>query len=252
MVRAGAGMYAIPSAMIEQVRQVKEKELAELTSAGEATWQERRYALSLSAAPARRHDHAAGGEARHAGAVPASRLQRVAVQVDEMIGNQEIVVKNIGPQLARVAGITGATVLGTGEIVLIINPVILSGRESAAIYEPVMPAPPTDATQRVPTASATPTIMVVDDSLTVRKITGRLLAREGYEVLTAKDGVDALEQLQDVVPDVMLRRHRDAAHGRLRPDAQRARRPAPEAHPDHHDHLAHGGQAPQPTRWRSA
>jgi chemosensory pili system protein ChpA (sensor histidine kinase/response regulator) len=46
--------------------------------------------------------------------------------------------------------------------------------------------------------------MIVDDSLTVRKITGRLLAREGYNVLTAKDGVDAMEQLQDVVPDVML------------------------------------------------
>jgi chemosensory pili system protein ChpA (sensor histidine kinase/response regulator) len=52
--------------------------------------------------------------------------------------------------------------------------------------------------------NTTPTIMIVDDSLTVRKITGRLLAREGYNVLTAKDGVDAMEQLQDVVPDVML------------------------------------------------
>jgi chemosensory pili system protein ChpA (sensor histidine kinase/response regulator) len=46
--------------------------------------------------------------------------------------------------------------------------------------------------------------MVVDDSLTVRKISGRLLARHGYHVLTAKDGVDALEQLADVMPDVML------------------------------------------------
>ena len=52
--------------------------------------------------------------------------------------------------------------------------------------------------------SAVPTVMIVDDSLTVRKITGRLLAREGYNVLTAKDGVDAMEQLQDTVPDVML------------------------------------------------
>jgi chemosensory pili system protein ChpA (sensor histidine kinase/response regulator) len=53
-------------------------------------------------------------------------------------------------------------------------------------------------------ASTLPTVMVVDDSLTVRKITGRLLSREGYEVLTAKDGVDALEQLLDTVPDVLI------------------------------------------------
>jgi len=45
---------------------------------------------------------------------------------------------------------------------------------------------------------------VVDDSLTVRKISGRLLAREGYQVITAKDGVDALQQIIDVTPDVML------------------------------------------------
>jgi chemosensory pili system protein ChpA (sensor histidine kinase/response regulator) len=72
--------------------------------------------------------------------------------------------------------------------------------------------------------------MVVDDSLTVRKITGRLLEREGYRVVTAKDGVDALEQL---LPAARRdhRRHRDAAHGRLRPDAQHPRRPAPEGVP---------------------
>ncbi|MDE2586467.1 MAG: response regulator, partial [Betaproteobacteria bacterium] len=49
-----------------------------------------------------------------------------------------------------------------------------------------------------------PTVMVVDDSLTVRKITSRMLAREGYHVLTAKDGVDALEQMIDTLPDVLL------------------------------------------------
>ena len=66
--------------------------------------------------------------------------------------------------------------------------------------------------------------MVVDDSLTVRKITSRMLTREGYEVVTAKDGVDALQQLQDLRPDVHPARRRDAAHGRLRVRAQRARR----------------------------
>ena len=48
------------------------------------------------------------------------------------------------------------------------------------------------------------TVMVVDDSVTVRKVTTRFLEREGFEVITAKDGVHALEVLQDFIPDVML------------------------------------------------
>jgi chemosensory pili system protein ChpA (sensor histidine kinase/response regulator) len=203
IVRAGAGKYAVPSAMIEQVRQLKEKELAELNATGEALWQERRFPFRYL--PRLFADAATQPEPRRVTPVLFLRSGSniLAIQVDEMYGNQEIVVKNTGPLLARVAGITGATVLGSGEILLIINPVILAGREGVAAHEPVMPSVPVDVTQAVP-VNTTPTIMIVDDSLTVRKITGRLLAREGYNVLTAKDGVDAMEQLQDVVPDVML------------------------------------------------
>jgi chemosensory pili system protein ChpA (sensor histidine kinase/response regulator) len=125
-----------------------------------------------------------------------SGSQRIAVQVDELKGNHEVVVKNIGAQLARVAGIAGATVLGDGQVVLILNPVALAGR---------MPVVRGQAKAPVATTKASlPTVMVVDDSLTVRKITSRLLAREGYQVILAKDGVDALEQLVDVMPDVIL------------------------------------------------
>jgi chemosensory pili system protein ChpA (sensor histidine kinase/response regulator) len=108
------------------------------------------------------------------------------------------VVKNIGAQLARVVGISGATVLGDGEVVLILNPVALASRLQAAGVRSTVP-------ETVPMMMSTiPTVMVVDDSLTVRKITSRLLTREGYQVILAKDGVDALEQLIDVMPDVVL------------------------------------------------
>ena len=132
--------------------------------------------------------------------------QRVALEVDGLLGNQEVVVKNTGPQLARVVGIAGATVLGDGEIVLILNPVALAGRESpvgsaATTATTAMPSGPVAS---APPVSHAATVMIVDDSLTVRKITSRLLAREGYHVLMAKDGVDALEQLLDIKPDVML------------------------------------------------
>jgi chemosensory pili system protein ChpA (sensor histidine kinase/response regulator) len=124
----------------------------------------------------------------------------MAVHVDELIGNQEIVVKYIGPQLARIPGVSGATVLADGTIALIVNPVQLAGRARAGMttttLQATVPVAGAEAGRRV--------IMVVDDSLTVRKVTSRLLEREGYRVVTAKDGVDALEALKDALPDVML------------------------------------------------
>jgi chemosensory pili system protein ChpA (sensor histidine kinase/response regulator) len=202
MVRAGGILYAIPAVMVEQVRQVKAPELASYVEAGETLWQARRY-------PFRYLPRLLGNaefvpETRRVTPVMLLRTGAfmVALQVDEVIGSQEVVVKNTGPLLARVAGITGATVLGNGDIVLIINPVILSGREPVVTGRgPGAAAAPSGAAAPAP---AVPTVMIVDDSLTVRKITGRLLSREGYNVLTAKDGVDAMEQLQDHRPDVML------------------------------------------------
>ena len=125
---------------------------------------------------------------------------RVALQVDEVLGNREVVVKNIGPQLARMPGIAGATVLGSGEIVLILNPVPLA---RPAHGRPRRCAGAIGSRRRA--GARARRIMVVDDSLTVRRVTQRLLEREGYQVLLAKDGVDALEQMQRRrAPDLML------------------------------------------------
>ena len=205
LVRAGTHLYAIPSSMIEQVLELKDTFLARIREAGETSWMGNIY-------PYRFLPHLLGD----AGALPEARRQywvlllrsgsqRVAVQVDELQGNREIVVKNIGQQLARVVGIDGATVLGDGRVVLILNPVALSSRARIQHAAEPAAAPAEQAPAEEAAVAATlPTVMVVDDSLTVRKITGRLLAREGYQVLTAKDGVDALEQMLDVVPDVLL------------------------------------------------
>ena len=204
LVRAGNRVFAVPSSMIEQVLDLKEAPLSRIREAGAAEWQTQRYAYSYL-------PHLLGDP----DAVPEQRRQywvlllrggtrRVAVQVDELLGNQEIVVKNIGPQLARVIGVSGATVLGNGQVVLILNPVALSARASVEPTSSSGQSSP-QATPTVDLAPARlPTVMVVDDSLTVRKITGRLLAREGYQVVLAKDGVEALELLLDMVPDVML------------------------------------------------
>ncbi len=194
LVKAGARTSALPAVIVEQVQQLRAEQLAALRAAGYLERAGRRYPLAYL--PALLGE--AGAPAQGPRPLPLLLLRAgadsVALLVDEMLGNQEVVVKNLGPQLARAPGLAGVTVLGGGEILLILNPVPLARR-------PLPPAPRSPAA--VP-AAVRPRVMVVDDSLTVRKITGRLLTREGYQVLTAKDGVEALEQLADALPDVML------------------------------------------------
>ena len=199
LVSAGENQFALPSSMVEQVQELKPAKLAEIYQAGRVEWLGNTYPLHYL--PRLLGDMEATPEAKHYSSVILLRsgTHRAAVHVDALQGNREVVVKNIGPQLARVSGISGATVLGNGEIMLIINPVQLVHRETphAAAGQPAL----TLKQEELVTA---PVIMVVDDSLTVRKITGRLLSKEGYQVVTAKDGVDALQQLQEYRPAVML------------------------------------------------
>jgi len=129
--------------------------------------------------------------------------ERIALHVDDITGNREVVIKNIGPQLSRLIGIAGATVLGSGDIVLILNPVALAHHLA---HHPELMRQVTGGSTTAPITEMRheATVMVVDDSITVRKVTQRLLEREGFQVVLAKDGVDALERLQEGVPDLML------------------------------------------------
>src|SRR6266705_2550504 len=200
LVRAGSKTYAIPSVMVEQVLQLRQEQLVSAYASRQTEWQDRRYPFHYLPHLLGISDAIAEQKLFSPTLYLRSGTNAIALHVDEMVGsNQEIVVKSIGPQLQRVAGITGATVLGTGEIVLILNPVLLALKEvGTAVPAVVHEAPKPQA------VAAQPTIMVVDDSLTVRKVTGRLLERQGYLVVTARDGVEAMEKLQQLIPDVML------------------------------------------------
>jgi CheY-like chemotaxis protein len=120
----------------------------------------------------------------------------VAILVDQVLGNREVVAKPLGPQLDTLVGVVGATVLGNGEIALIINPLLLARRTGIRR----LASRPAEIAPRVEQKM----VMVVDDSLTVRKVMQRLLAREGYAVATATDGYDAIRQLHDLTPDIFL------------------------------------------------
>ncbi len=201
LVQAGGRRYAIPSAVVEQVSELKPEAMTAIRQAGGNDWQGAHYPWRYL--PQLLGEDTAAPSATH----PTWLLQVssgagwVALEVDGLDGNQEIVVKPMGPQLARVPGLLGATVLAEGEIVLLFNPATLLARAT----ERQLAASLTTSSAGATAASATaPLVMVVDDSLTVRKITSRLLTRHGYRVLTAKDGIDALEQLHEVLPDVML------------------------------------------------
>ena len=140
-----------------------------------------------------------------------SASQYVALHVSQVQGNQEVVVKNLGVQLSRLPGLAGMSLLPSGGTVLIYNPVALSAVYGTFIRHKLVElfAPkPADAIvlpEAVIEAPREPLVMVVDDSLTVRRITQRLLVREGYRVVLAKDGLDALEKLAaGEKPGVML------------------------------------------------
>jgi chemosensory pili system protein ChpA (sensor histidine kinase/response regulator) len=122
---------------------------------------------------------------------------RAAVAVDQVLGNREIVVKPVGPQIASIPGIYGATITGDGSVVVILDAAPLVRRHLAQPQEPAAQAPAVEQ-RRVPL------VMVVDDSLTMRKVTSRVLERHNFEVSAARDGVEALEKLEERVPDLML------------------------------------------------
>ena len=132
--------------------------------------------------------------------------QRLAMHVDEVLGNREVVVKNLGPQLARLPGLAGMSVLASGAVVLIYNPVALATvYGSQAIQLSKAPEAALNGPMGTDTGVAQlPLVLVVDDSITVRRVTQRLLKREGYRVALANDGLHALEKLQEETPAVVL------------------------------------------------
>ena len=205
MLRSGELSIAVPSTLVEMVRRIPGEEIEQCYASGAYTLGDKLLPFfwlgALLQAGAR------GGSAGRSQPVVVIRSasQRVALHVDDVLGNQEVVVKNLGPQLSRLPGLAGITLLPSGAVALIYNPVALATLYGDGAREQLQRQPGGDAPEAPAAAPALPPlVLVVDDSLTVRRVTQRLLLREGYRVALAKDGLDALDKLGEELPAVVL------------------------------------------------
>ena len=207
MLRAADVTVAVPATLIETVRRAKPDEVAAAHRSG-------RYELNDQTLPFFWLGALLQGSAQSQETatrslrvvVVKSAQQRVALHVDEVLGNQEVVVKNLGAQLARVPGLVGITLLASGAPALIYNPVALATLYGDEAFQAMRASRPSAPNSDAAPASApeAPLVLVVDDSLTVRRVTQRLLQREGYRVMLAKDGLDAIDKLAEELPAVVL------------------------------------------------
>jgi chemosensory pili system protein ChpA (sensor histidine kinase/response regulator) len=198
VVRTGEEVYALPLPSVEGVARIPRGELENLLSQsepsfeyGEETYKFRHLGMYLGGQAAKLPEDEPF--------IPVILVRAgefsAALLTDEMIASREIVVKTIGPQLASIRGISGATILGDGRIVLILDIAALV-RTGAPVVE-LKKAAPTPADDR-------PLALVVDDSITVRRVTERFLQRNGLRAVTAKDGLDAISVLSEHKPDIIL------------------------------------------------
>jgi len=127
----------------------------------------------------------------------------VALQVDAVLGNQEVIVKPVGLQFQSVTGISGATVLGDGRVVVVLELAALV-RNLTSQSQKQDEARALSMARQEATRRELLKILVIDDSITMRKVTARFLERHNMDVETAKDGVDALAKLEAQIPDLVI------------------------------------------------
>jgi chemosensory pili system protein ChpA (sensor histidine kinase/response regulator) len=205
LLRCGDLQVAVPASLVDTVLRLPNAQLTDAYASGQLQAGNTSVPLYwLGGLLA--HDEHPQLHGKHAAVVLVhSGPDRIAIHVDEVIGNQEVVVKNLGPQLMHVPGLAGISLLASGSVALIYNPVALAERYGHIAVARTHQADTPVVVVETKVEAQAPLIMVVDDSLTVRRVSQRFLEREGYRVMLAKDGLDAMEQLaRDELPDMVL------------------------------------------------
>ena len=206
LFRTGKSTIGIPAALVENVTRVTTFSLQKAYAQAQfAVDQEVTIPFYGSSALLQMRSDVIGATATdHSLVLLRGAGQRIALHVDEVLGNREVVVKNLGPQLSRLPGLAGITVLPSGATVFIYNPIALAsvyGQEARRHASNSMHPSDRDMDE-VPIEA--PLILVVDDAITVRRVIQRLLVREGYRVALANDGLHALQVLEQQRPLMVL------------------------------------------------
>ncbi len=220
MLRCGQVNVAVPTHLIEMVRRSRPPEVEQAYRDGTMPFGDQTLPFYWLGALLDFSPMGVEGGRSLPVVIVRSAQQRIAIHVDEVLGNQEVVVKNLGTQLSRLPGLAGMTLLASGAVSLIYNPVALAtvygdqarsatGKALASAGDAIVGwlqphAKPLLVAEAQAAEPDVPLVLVVDDSLTVRRVTQRLLAREGYRVNLAKDGLEALESLAQERPTVVL------------------------------------------------
>ena len=206
LFRAGRARFGIAAGLVENLIRATPAMLENAYAAGLLMTAEGQQTPFYGAGPLLHVTHDASD--RKAKSQPVLILrsagQSLALHVDEVLGNREVVVKNMGPQLSRLPGLAGITVLPSGETILIYNPIALANVYGEEVRIAQRLAQSAGEVALLPAQSSAPLILVVDDALTVRRVIQRLLLREGYRVALANDGVHALQLVEQQRPLMVL------------------------------------------------
>ncbi|MDX1497189.1 MAG: response regulator, partial [Salinisphaeraceae bacterium] len=202
LVRVGAEQFAIPMANIDGVERISREDLDneanDIMEYGGNQYQIAKLSEYVAAV------HSATEEDEDLKSLPVVLIQAgetpLALVVDKVLGGQELVVKSLGPQVSAITGVKGGAILADGSVVLILDIQALHQRQRRRGL--AGEAPEDFSTEQV--QDERPMVMVVDDSITIRRVTEKFLLRNGFRVCTAKDGMDALPKLQTEAPDLVL------------------------------------------------
>lgn len=204
VVRAADRYYAIPLVQIERVIRINPEKLYEYYQSGAATLHIEdddyrvRYLNEILTGNRLNELVVSTNSSLPLILIKNRAGRKLALQVDQIAGSRiEVVVKPLGRQLSHLAGISAATIMGDGSVMLILDLMALMRNAPPQTVIPLAKSEHKDRESQV-------TVLVVDDSVTVRKVTSRLLERQGINVAIAKDGIDAIEILQETIPDLML------------------------------------------------
>ena len=203
LVRAGGETFAVPMHAVRSVIQVRPEDIVQTGSRERVVVEEEEIDLirleQALALPAGR------ALARVPVLVVRSGVRRLAVAVEELVGKEDVVIKNLGGLLERVGPFAGATITGAGRVTLLVDPSRLA--EAAEVSRPAerVPAAPRErGFARERTGRKTRRILLVDDSISVRKFVGQMLEKANFEVVTANDGAEAMRRLGDTAVDLVI------------------------------------------------